>query len=191
MSPNSPGMSDLTSEEIGVLSPGLNGGGASEAASYDTVKSHKKDPEKRGSRGKESDPSRMQQFFDPGLTAMETNESETKQEDSIRETSDEGISDVEFDRLMKDCQLKRLRYKCGLCGEDKVENKGGVDVPHYCSTLKRKIQSQRSFTNVDSASFALNITRAIPPGAKKARKDTHNMPLTSSSNHPIFHSTTF
>ncbi len=78
-------MSDLTSEEIGVLSPGLNGGGASEAASYDTVKSHKKDPEKRGSRGKESDPSRMQQFFDPGLTAMETNESETKQEDGFHQ----------------------------------------------------------------------------------------------------------
>lgn len=107
-------MSDIASEEIGVLSPGLNGGGAS----YDTVKSHKKDPENRGSRGKESDPSRMQQFFDPGLTAMETTESETKQEDSIRETSFEGISDVEFDRFMKDC---RLRYICISCGEFKVE----------------------------------------------------------------------
>jgi hypothetical protein len=180
-------MSDLASEEIGVLSPGLNGGRASEGASYDTVKSHKKDPETRGSRGKESDPSRMQPFFDPGRTVMETNESETKQDDSSTETSDEGISDVEFDRLMKDCQLKRLRYNCGSCGEFKVENKGDDHVPHYCSELKRKIQSQR--TNVDSASFALNITRAIPPGAKKAPEDTHNMPLTSSSNHPIFHST--
>ena len=181
-------MSDDTREGIEVPSPGLNGDCASDGASYETVKSHKKNLEKRGSRGKEVDPSGMQKPFDPGLTTMKTKESETKQEDSITETSDEGISDVEFDLLVKDCKLKRLRYKCSLCGEDKVENKGGVDVPHYCSELKKKIQSQRSFTNVGTVSLASMSNRTARAGATEAPKDTHTTLHPTASNQPIFHS---
>jgi len=51
-----------------------------------------------------------------------------------------GLSDEELGQLVIDCRLNRLRYKCGECGADKVQDKHGVDIPHLCPALEARVK---------------------------------------------------
>lgn len=94
----------------------------------------------------------------------------------------EGMSYVEFDQLIKDCNLTRLRYKCGLCGKDKVKNKGGVDIPHFCPELEQRIGHRRRSTQEETMpeQVARFKARGMP-------KDTEATSLPAPCK-PIFHS---
>lgn len=128
MSPNSPGMSDASFKKPPAVEK-----------DYRHWNDQRNDNQEAGcpTAGASFSPEK-EEPPDLGQRSKAMDFSGTVQETPVAATAIKGTSDVEFDQLVKDCNLNRLRYKCGLCGKDKVKNKGGVDVPHFCPELVKR-----------------------------------------------------
>lgn len=77
---------------------------------------------------------------DPDQNLSQRGKTGTSMAPAAPEERDADLTDAEYEQFIKDLQLTRLRYVCSDSGEVKVQDKDGVDVPHYCTALKERVR---------------------------------------------------